>query len=220
MTDAPIFHKHDRYKISSYQAYNFKMPDRYDDCIWLKICRVPRWDQMVIDELGPQLESSRILDVGCATGRLLLRLAGTGAGQLSGTDLAPHILEVAWEKLTQAKAQVDLRPCDAEDFLPWPDGSFDAATLTGVLHHFYRPLEALREIYRVLRIGGRLILIDPNFFFPLRQAINLYLQHRSHDGDFRFYSPKMAARILRQVGFHPTAVRRVDLWSYLIVAVK
>jgi ubiquinone/menaquinone biosynthesis C-methylase UbiE len=216
--DTPAFRKSDRYKDSSFQAYNFKMPDRYDDCIWLKFCRVPRWDQAVIDLLQPQLTSSRILDVGCATGRLLLRLATTGAGHLCGTDLAPRILEAAREKLAQAGVRADLRPSDAEDHLPWPDRSFDVVTLTGVLHHFFRPLEALQEIRRVLRPGGRLILIDPGFFPAVRQLINLYLRWNPHDGDFRFYSSTMAAGIVRSVGFQLNIVGRIDLWSYLIAA--
>ena len=93
MPDLPAFRKPDRYKASSYRSYNFKMPSRYDTCIWTKFA--PLMDRDMIHELGPHLSSLRVLDVGCATGRLLESLAKAGATQLFGVDLAPRILEVA-----------------------------------------------------------------------------------------------------------------------------
>ena len=220
MADAPAFRKHDRYKASSYRAYNFKMPKRYDSSFWMSFCQVPLCDRTVMTEVGPEIDSLRILDVGCATGRLLLSLASAGGKDLSGVDIAPRILEVAHQKLAAAQVSAELRAADAEDAIPWPSESFDVATLTGVLHHFYRPYDALQEIGRVLRPGGRIILIDPCLFVPVRQLVNLALRAAPHDGDFRFYSPRGAARIVEKVAFRCSEVRRVGLWTYLIVAVR
>jgi ubiquinone/menaquinone biosynthesis C-methylase UbiE len=150
MAEIPVFRKHDRYKAGSYRAYNFKMPARYDTAWFVKLCQFPLWDRTIVDALGPRIESLDILDVGCATGRLLANLAGVGAARLSGVDLAPKILDVAREKLAREDAHAELRAADAEDAIPWPAASFDIATLMGVLHHFYRPHDALVEIRRVL----------------------------------------------------------------------
>lgn len=221
MVERPTFRKHDRYKASSYRSYNSKMPSRYDTCFWLKFCQVPLWDRTVVQELRRSTGSPRILDVGCATGRLLEQLAEAEVGttaKLFGIDLAPRIVEVAREKLSKTGVSVELRSGDAEDSLPWDDGFFDAVTLIGVLHHFFRPRDALTEIRRVLRPGGRLIIIDPYFFPLMRQIFNLALRVAPHDGDCRFYSAREAAGLLEEVGFEVRDVRRVGLWGFFVDA--
>ena len=218
--EVPTFRKPDRYKASSYRAYNFRMPGRYDSSVWMTLCQIPLWDRIVIAELGPGVESLAILDVGCATGRLLSNLANAGATRLFGVDLAPNIVEVAREKLAKQGADAEFRVADAEDAIPWPEESFDVVTLTGVLHHFYRPDDALREIQRVLRPGGLILLLDPEFVFPLRQVINLFLRVAPHDGDYRFYSMRGAIELMERAGFQCSGSRRVGLWAYLITAVR
>jgi ubiquinone/menaquinone biosynthesis C-methylase UbiE len=220
MLGNPLSRKGDRYKASSYRAYNFTMPERYDSSFWLRFCQVVRWDQLIQTELGDDISSLRILDVGCATGRLLSSLAVAGARSLAGVDLAPNILEVAHRKLIQQQVRAELLAADAEDKLPWPAESFDVTTLTGVLHHFYRPHDALQEVGRVLRTGGRLLVVDPTFVPVVRQAANLWLRVVPHQGDYRFYSRGSATRLLEGAGFHSVRSGRVGLWSYFIVAVK
>ena len=217
MVELPAFRKPDRYKSSSYRSYNFKMPSRYDTAIWSK--GAPSIDRAIIEKLGHDIASLRILDVGCATGRLLDQLAATGATKLSGTDLAPNILEVAAKKLRRRGVPVDLQVADAEDRLPWDDNSFDAVTLTAVLHHFFRPRDALAEIRRVLRPGGRLLVLDVCFFPLMRQILNLVLRVMPHDGDYHFYTAAQTACLLADVAFN---VRdRVDgFGSFLLVSVK
>lgn|GEM_PF-1502855 len=220
MNQMPAFEKPDRYKMSSYQSYNFKMPSRYDTCFWQKFCHTADWDRVVVSELRPDTAGLRILDVGCATGRLLEQLAEAGATELFGIDLAPRILEVARVKLLRAGATAELRTADAEESLPWGGDFFDVVTLTGVLHHFFRPGDALGEVLRVLRPGGRLLVIDPCFFPPVRQLLNLALGVAPHDGDFRFYSQTEAAGLLAEHGFEIKQVRRLGLWAFLADAVK
>ncbi len=198
MVEPPSFRKPDRYKASSYRSYNFKMPSRYDKAIWS--WGAPSIDRAILDKLGIEITSLRILDVGCATGRLLDHLAAAGATKLSGTDIAPNILEVAAKKLRLRGVPTDLRVADAEDERPWNDKSFDVVTLTAVLHHFFRPKEALAEIVRVLRSEGRLLVLDVCFFPLLRQILNLALRIRPHDGDYRFYTAAQAACLLSDVG--------------------
>jgi ubiquinone/menaquinone biosynthesis C-methylase UbiE len=212
----PELRKPDRYKISSYRAYNSKLLDRYDSWFWLWVFKVVRWDETIVSALKPEIESLRILDVGCATGRLLLALAEAGARHLAGLDLAPKIVERARAKLREHGFEADLKHADAEDRIPWPDGAFDVALLTGVLHHFYRPDDALQEIRRVVRENGRLIVIDPCFPAPLRQIVNLYLRFVPHDGDCRFYSPEAIARMLERNGWTDVICRRIVLHSLMV----
>ncbi|MBW2410574.1 MAG: class I SAM-dependent methyltransferase [Deltaproteobacteria bacterium] len=220
MQESPSFRKHDKYKANSYRSYNFRMPSRYDSCFWMKFCQTPLWDRTLIQELRPDIGSLRILDVGCATGRLLECLYKAGARELFGVDLAPRILEVAREKFLQTEACIELSTADAEDALPWDNGYFDAITLTGVLHHFFRPKDALSEIYRVLQSGGRLLVIDPCFFPLLRQVINAVIRVIPHDGDFHFYSHREAASLLADLGFEVRRTRRLGFWAFFAIAHK
>jgi ubiquinone/menaquinone biosynthesis C-methylase UbiE len=115
MKDTPLFRKHDRYKVSSYRSYIYKMPERYDSLFWMSFCQIPLWDRMISAEIGDQIGSLAILDVGCATGRLLSTFARAGATRLHGTDLEPNILEVAREKLAGGAASAELCVADKLD---------------------------------------------------------------------------------------------------------
>ncbi|PZG21123.1 class I SAM-dependent methyltransferase [Nonomuraea aridisoli] len=102
----------------------------------------------------------RILDVGCGTGyltRILSPVAGP-AGEVTGLDPSPAMIQYA-----AARARGNCRyVLGGAQTLPFPDGSFDAVTATLVVHHIPaddRP-EALGEMYRVLRPGGRLLVVE------------------------------------------------------------
>jgi len=101
---------------------------------------------------------SRVLDVGCGTGKWAALLASSGH-DVSG-------IEPSMEMLCRARARVkaDLRQGKGEA-LPWPDGSFDRVIYINVLHHLTDPLRALSESFRVLRAGGRLLStgLDPHW---------------------------------------------------------
>ena len=100
---------------------------------------------------------SRLLDVGCGTGRLAARLARAHPeARIVGCDFSAGMLEHAAERL-QASARVALVRGDATR-LPFADGAFDAAVSTEAFHWFPDQDAALVEPRRVLRPGGRLLL--------------------------------------------------------------
>jgi len=105
----------------------------------------------------------RVLDVGCGTGALALRLrSAVGAsGVVSGIDASPEMIEVATGKARKRGVDLDLRVGVAER-LPYDDASFDRVTSTLVFHHLPDDvkLDSLREIRRVLAPGGRLVVAD------------------------------------------------------------
>ena len=211
---------YDRYKTSSLKAYDVKLPERYDTSLAVRFLRVSVMDDFVLDDLGSEVPSLSILDVGCATGRLLNRLAAAGGRMLAGSDLAPRILEVARAKLMDRGVEADLRSADAESSLPWSTDSFDVVTLTGVLHHFFRPRAALAEIRRVLRPAGRLIVCDACFFSPVRELFNLCLRVQPHEGDYHFYTARQASSLLTECRWDVVRCRRLSWWSYGMVGVN
>jgi ubiquinone/menaquinone biosynthesis C-methylase UbiE len=219
-SEVPELEKYDRYKLNGYQAYNNKMPAIYDHCIWMKVFQVPLCDQIIISEIDRNISCARILDVGCATGRLLCKLAQNGAKSLSGVDIAPNIIKSAQQKLHDINIKADLKIADAECNLPWADHSFDTIMLSGAIHHFFRPIDALNEIYRVLDKRGKLIIADPWFPVIIRHVLNLWLFIFSHDGDYHFYTPTQTMRLISMVGLNHAGYKKIGFYSYLVTGFK
>ncbi len=102
---------------------------------------------------------SNLLDIGTGTGRIL-QLFAPHIGFGLGIDLSTEMLNIARADLDKASHRnCQVRRGDMYH-LPLPDGSFDAAILHNVLHFADDPAAALIEAARVLRPGGRLVVID------------------------------------------------------------
>jgi ubiquinone/menaquinone biosynthesis C-methylase UbiE len=130
-----------------------KQAPRYDRSIAF-------WEKVLFGD-GRQWVCSRaqgeVLEVAIGTGR---NLAFYPAGvRLSGIDLSPAMLERARERAGELGVEVDLREGDAQD-LPFPDESFDTVVCTLSLCNVPDDRRAMAEMKRVLRPGGRLLLLD------------------------------------------------------------
>ena len=121
----------------------------------------------------PMTPATRVLDVGCGTGELLRRLrAKYPDAVLAGLDPVPEMLTVAREKLS---GREDLRVGYA-DSLPWAAASFDVVVSCNMFHYITHPVEALREMARVIRPGGALVLTDWCDDYLACRLCNLYLR--------------------------------------------
>lgn len=123
-----------------------------------------------------------VLDVGCATGTLtLLAKAETGAGgKVSGVDASPEMIAVARQKAAQQGLEVDFQTGLIEA-LPFSDHTFDTVLSSMMFHHLPPDLKqrGLAEIYRVLKPGGRLIVVDMKrpTTLPQRLAMMTLVHH-------------------------------------------
>lgn len=96
-------------------------------------------------------------DLGCGTGTLLPVLSAA-VGQVIGVDGSDEMLAAARAR-TEQLPNVELRAGPLES-LPIDDGQLDAAVMMLVLHHLPSPVGALTEARRVLKPGGRLLIVD------------------------------------------------------------
>ena len=103
------------------------------------------------------------VDVCCGTADLLIRMTGiVGArGRAVGVDFAPGMLTLAAKRLSRlAPAPAASLVCGDAEALPLRASSLDAATFAFGLRNVPRPDHALREAHRVLRSGGRLVILE------------------------------------------------------------
>jgi len=130
-----------------------KQAPRYDQ-------RIALWEKILFGD-GRRWVCSRaraeVLEVAIGTGR---NLAFYPEGvRLTGIDLSPAMLERARERAGELGMEVDLREGDAQD-LPFPGGSFDTVVCTLSLCNVPDDRRAVAEMKRVLKAGGRLLLLD------------------------------------------------------------
>jgi ubiquinone/menaquinone biosynthesis C-methylase UbiE len=106
---------------------------------------------------------SVVLDVGCGTGTLLL-----AAAERVGRSGTLHGIEPSAEMRAHARHKAEMRDVSLQvvkgsaDALPYPPASIDAVSCTLALHHLPGPVQevAIREMRRVLRPGGRVVIVD------------------------------------------------------------
>ncbi len=120
---------------------------------------------LIRDTFAP-LERKAILDIGCGSGALAKALAAEGAA-VTGIDPGEEALARA--RIAVPSASFEVASAEA---LPFAAASFDGAVMLNALHHVPAPGRALAEAARILREGGRLVVVEPlaegTFFAALR----------------------------------------------------
>ena len=151
----------------------------------------------VID-LAQLAPGRRLLDLGCGTGTLVLMARRRHPGAtVIGIDGDPTILAIARRRAARAGIPVQLDEGMAYA-LPYADGSFDAVTATLMLHHLThdQQLRTLAEVRRVLRPGGRLVVVD--FALPHNRLMALAGRAgRLHGGGKGQHARHAPVRLLR-----------------------
>jgi demethylmenaquinone methyltransferase / 2-methoxy-6-polyprenyl-1,4-benzoquinol methylase len=120
-----------------------------------------RWRERAADrvELGP---GDSALDVCCGTGDLAIELRRRvgAAGRVVGCDFSEPMLELAREKADRLEmSDIEFEWADALD-LPYRDASFDAVTVGFGVRNLADVEAGIRELSRVLRPGGRLVILE------------------------------------------------------------
>ena len=127
----------------------------YDAIDWLTVGVTHRLRRRALRYLPP--EGSRVLEVGFGGGRLQAEMAQRW--QTAGVDLAPGMAQLTQGRLNQQGRSSHLAVGSAMA-LPWADAAFDAVVSTFAFSAFPDGEGALEEMVRVVRPGGRVIIVD------------------------------------------------------------
>jgi 2-polyprenyl-3-methyl-5-hydroxy-6-metoxy-1,4-benzoquinol methylase len=103
--------------------------------------------------------SERVLDIATGPGYIAEAFAGA-AREVVGVDLTDAMLAIAKERTSErGVSNVSFRAADAEN-LPFENGAFDVVVCRLALHHLLKPLQVQREMVRVCRTGGTIVVED------------------------------------------------------------
>jgi SAM-dependent methyltransferase len=155
--------------------------------------------------------AERVLDIGSGPGLLAYDIAAEvgSEGRVWGIDISEAMLAMA-RKRCAGQPWAEFRAADATK-LPYPDGSFDAAVSTQVYEYVADISAALAELYRVLRAGGRAVILDSDYGSlvihtenpaRMQRVLSAWNDHFVHAG-----LPRTLSRQLRDAGF---TVRQCD----------
>jgi demethylmenaquinone methyltransferase/2-methoxy-6-polyprenyl-1,4-benzoquinol methylase len=153
---------------------NNRIHSLWMDQLWRK-------EAVRIAEVRP---GDHIVDVACGTGDLSLKFAAAHPASVTGIDFTFEMLPLAKSKaihsqLTTRNSQLPTFLCGDALALPLPDQSADIVSIAFGIRNVADPAAALREFHRILRPGGRLVILE--FSLPknplLRALYNLYFRH-------------------------------------------
>ena len=148
----------------------------------------------------------RLLDVGCAVGSFLQIVKADGQWQCQGVEISEYAANLAAKRLGIDVFAGTLKAAD------YPDESFDVVTMWDILEHMDASLTEMREVARILKPGGVLLVNTPNEAGLLRKTARFILTvsggavkgpiaklyHRYH---LCYYNEKAATLLLNKAGF-------------------
>ncbi|MCP1727215.1 ubiquinone/menaquinone biosynthesis C-methylase UbiE [Natronospira proteinivora] len=151
-----------------------------------------------------------LLDVGCGTGLLLARLQAEVPGvALTGLDASSGMLVQARERLGESLALIQ----SPAEHLPFPDESFDGVVSSSAFHYFRQPQQAVNEMYRVLRPGGRLLITDWCRDYWTMRLLNRWLVFRD-PAHYHTWRGRDLQGFLHQAGFEAIGLERYRISAF------
>src|SRR6185369_12631209 len=100
-----------------------------------------------------------VLEIAPGPGYFCIELAKLGNYQISGLDISHSFVEIARKNAAEANLKIDFREGNASA-MPFPDASFDFTFCQAAFKNFTRPVQAIAEMYRVLKPRGVAVISD------------------------------------------------------------
>jgi SAM-dependent methyltransferase len=137
---------------------NLYTTDEHGGEILARLSRAPRFNRWMADIVRPYV-GRRVLEVGAGTGNLTVKIAPREI--YWATDVNPHYLETLGE-LRNSRPYLNVQFTDITRLKTFPQGqNFDTVICLNVLEHIEDHVAALRNIWTVLEVGGRAIVLVP-----------------------------------------------------------
>jgi demethylmenaquinone methyltransferase/2-methoxy-6-polyprenyl-1,4-benzoquinol methylase len=138
-----------------------------------------KWRQKVVKMVSATNPES-VLDIATGTGDLAISLAKTGAKRIVGLDLSEGMLAVGRKKIKEEglTGKIEMTQGDSEA-LPFENDTFDAITVAFGVRNFENLEKGLAEILRVLKPGGRFVILETSVptKFPFKQGYYFYTKN-------------------------------------------
>ena len=170
---------------------------------------VDRRQVLIFEQLlaGGRLEGKTVLEVGCGTGRFSQRIASLGA-TLTVLDIGPNLVKAVSERLSCHGVVGDA--CK----LPFDDESFDLVVSSECIEHTPDPLEAIRQMCRVCRVGGTVCITTPNKLWYPVLWLSQKLRVRKFAGPERWIWQSQASEVMKQAGMGELTTSGCHLWPF------
>ena len=151
-----------------------------------------------------------VLELGCGTGYFTRELAHSGA-HIVAIDVSPELLEIARADCPASNVSYEIQNACA---MSYRDAVFDSVVGSSVLHHLDIK-EALREIYRVLKVDGTIYFTEPNMLNPqiaIQKNVSWVKRKLGDSPDETAFFRWSLRRLLKETGFRDV---RIDPFDFL-----
>ncbi len=171
---------------------------------------------------SPLPESFDLLDIGCGTGTWTAMVAGSSlpAGRVVGLDYSLSMCGVAHTKAVQIAADAPTFLNGDAEHLPFADQTFDAVTCSNSFHHYPHQAAAVAEMHRVLRPGGRLMIIDgfrDNAIGWFLFDVLITRAESTPDAKVQHAPWSVMRRYYEEAGFRDIRQRKKNIWAPIFI---
>ena len=186
-----------------------RVASRYDHFLvqfWMK-----RFHKPVLKEVDFS-KNNKILDLSCGTGELLkeLQKRSNDKSIFYGVDISEEMLNISKSKFFNNAV---FQKSDVHT-LPFLDNQFDYVITTEAFHHYYDQQKVLLEMKRVVKIKGKIIVVDINFFFNFVHKIF----ERFEPGCVKVNNIKEMKDLFKSVGLNIRSQKRGFIFSVITIA--
>jgi len=161
----------------------------------LSLIRRIEW-QHIIEWIDPK-EDERILDVACGTGELSLKIAEKGS-EIHAIDMSENAINIAKRLAKRENISCEFIVGNAED-LSYPNEYFDKIICSSSLEHFTNDLKALKEMNRVLKPKGCVVMTVDSLTCPISNELKA--RHKTYSHVVNYYTHKTLKKRFEFSGF-------------------